>query len=173
MCVRCVCVRVLAGQTGVRTLYQRIHTDWASWLAALFKLCGQASTHWLVPLVLFESTRAGKNIDVSEMNYLSLWTADVSFKDSKKYLDRISKCRTNSSSCDEKRGSAHRGISNGSGLAGGICLDAQINVSWACERNSSLEPSWRKGQWDIRPFSFLISSFHRSSWAHLIVMIIL
>lgn len=70
--------------------------------------------------------RAGKNIiDVSEMNYLSLWIADVSFKDSKKYLDRISKCRTNSSSSrDEKRGSAHRGISNGSGLARGICLDA-------------------------------------------------
>lgn len=64
-----------------------IQTVWASMYPLISSTCS----------VLF--SRAGINIiDVSEMNYLSLWTADVSFKDSKKYLDRISKCRTNRSS---------------------------------------------------------------------------
>lgn len=48
-----------------------------------FKLCGQAWIRWLVPLVLFAvHMRAWMNIiDISLMNYLLSWTADIFFQD--------------------------------------------------------------------------------------------
>lgn len=101
MCVwgRCVCW----GQTGGRTLSENSHrlsiltwrsiqTVWASMYPLISSTCSVLQT------------RAGINIiDVSEMSYLSLWTADVFFKDSKECLDRIRKCRTNSSSHEVQR----------------------------------------------------------------------
>lgn len=61
-----------------------------------FKVCGQACIRWLVPLVL--SALNGRSriniIDIAQMNYLSRWTADVSFRvrfrrmrEGKKFLD--------------------------------------------------------------------------------------